>query len=521
MTRRCAIYTRKSSEEGLHQSFNSLDAQREACEAYILSQKSEGWKALPAKYDDGGYSGGKMERPALQRLLADIAAGRVDVVVVYKVDRLTRSLADFARIIEAFDAKGTSFVSVTQAFNTTSSMGRLTLNVLLSFAQFEREVTGERIRDKIAASKAKGMWMGGYPPLGYAARDRSLVIVPEEAERVRYIYSRYLELGSVGALAVDLAAAGVRSKRHVSAKGEERGGTPFSHGALFHMLRNRIYLGEIVHKKAAYPGQHEPIIEQAMFDDVQAKLASNRVKQTGRRFSSAPLAGIVFDGRGARMTPAHSYGKYGGRYRYYISPPGAADRPELSASDVTRVSAPLLEELVLERVRALREQPALGWAESREGLQRIEVRRESVTLQILGAIETTNVEVAEVERLAGGATRITIPACMQPRKGSTRIAAPAARIQRHYRDRPLIAALKRAHLELGACGINVANLELQDARGLDDPYLRRIARLAFLAPDIQSAILAGHQPPGLSLKRLLGRELPLDWSVQRLVLGFG
>jgi DNA invertase Pin-like site-specific DNA recombinase len=247
-TLRCAIYTRKSTEEGLEQEFNSLHAQREACEAFIRSQRHEGWTVLPEHYDDGGYSGGTMNRPALQQLLADIAAGRIDLLVTYKIDRLTRSLADFAKIVEVFDQKGVSFVSVTQQFNTTTSMGRLTLNVLLSFAQFERELAGERVRDKIAASKKKGMWMGGVPPLGYGVQDRKLVVIPNEAETVRHIFRRYAALGSVRLLQQELDAAGIRSKRWTSAAGRSLGGKPLARGALYLMLQNRIYRGETVHK---------------------------------------------------------------------------------------------------------------------------------------------------------------------------------------------------------------------------------------------------------------------------------
>ena len=279
--RRCAIYTRKSSEEGLEQDFNSLQAQREACEAYVLSQVGEGWRASPQIYDDGGFSGGSMERPALKRLLADIERGGIDVVVVYKVDRLTRALGDFARIVEAFDRRGVSFVSVTQAFNTTTSMGRLTLNVLLSFAQFEREVTGERIRDKIAASKKKGMWMGGRPPLGYEPDGRTLKINPAEADTVRHIFRRYLELGSVHRLRDDLATSGVVSKSWETMRGAVRGGTPFERGALFHLLRNRIYVGEIRHKDVWHPGQHPAILDPELFDAVQAKLGEGAKEPGG------------------------------------------------------------------------------------------------------------------------------------------------------------------------------------------------------------------------------------------------
>lgn len=275
---RCAIYTRKSSEEGLDQAFNSLHAQREACEAYVLSQAGEGWLPLPTLYDDGGYSGGSIERPALKRLLADIGAGKVDTVVVYKIDRLTRSLADFAKIVEQLDGAGASFVSVTQAFNITTSMGRLTLNVLLSFAQFEREVTGERIRDKIAASKAKGMWMGGMLPLGYDlptdASTRALVV--NEAETIRLIFAKYLELSSANALERWLHDNDIRSKAWISSRGKEIGGRRFSRGALFHLLKNRIYLGEIVHKGARYVDAHPPIIDPKAFDAAQALLARGR-----------------------------------------------------------------------------------------------------------------------------------------------------------------------------------------------------------------------------------------------------
>jgi site-specific DNA recombinase len=286
---RCAIYTRKSSEEGLDQAFNSLDAQREACAAYITSQKHEGWLAISTMYDDGGISGGTLDRSALQRLLEDIKAGQVDVVVVYKVDRLTRSLSDFAKIVEIFDAAGVSFVSVTQQFNTTTSMGRLTLNMLLSFAQFEREVTGERIRDKIAASKRKGMWMGGNTPLGYDVHDRQLVINQPEAETVRRIYRRYADLGSVQALKGELDLDGVVSKRRVDRFGRAKGGNPLARGALYLMLQNPIYIGRIVHKDATYSGQHDAIIEPDLWETVQRRLARNRVDRSNGVGAVAPV----------------------------------------------------------------------------------------------------------------------------------------------------------------------------------------------------------------------------------------
>ncbi|MDX2265491.1 MAG: recombinase family protein [Hyphomicrobiales bacterium] len=364
---RCAIYTRKSSEEGLEQEFNSLDAQREACEAYIRSQKSAGWVALPDLYDDGGVSGGTLERPALQRLLADIEAGRVDAVVVYKVDRLTRSLSDFAKIVDAFDAKAVSFVSVTQQFNTTTSMGRLTLNMLLSFAQFEREVTGERIRDKIAASKRKGMWMGGNPPLGYDVQDRRLVINATEAETVRHIFRRYAELKSVLALKEDLNAAGIVSKARLDRFRNATGGKPIARGALYLMLQNRIYRGEIVHKDCSYPGLHEPIIDEALWAEVQTALAENRVERVTRSTAAAPslLTGLVFDDSGERMSPTHANKTRRGvggaaaphktstRYRYYVSQ-SLIKRGRRQALDAAcRVPAADLETLVEEQLCAL------------------------------------------------------------------------------------------------------------------------------------------------------------------------
>src|SRR5215467_7883017 len=305
---RCAIYARKSSEEGLEQEFNSLQAQREACEAFITSQRHEGWVCLRAGYDDGGFSGATMDRPALQRLLADLTAGRVDIVVVYKIDRLTRSLTDFAKIVEIFDARGASFVSVTQQFNTTTSMGRLTLNILLSFAQFEREVIGERIHDKIAASKKKGMWMGGVPPLGYRAEDHKLIVIDSEAEIVRLIFRRYADLGSVRLLKEELDARGINSKSWTSASGRRIGGKPFSRGALYLILQNRTYLGEIVHIGQSHPGEHTPIIDQPLWDVVQAHLSSNTAERSSGTRTRPPslLTGMLFDCDANPMTPTHA-----------------------------------------------------------------------------------------------------------------------------------------------------------------------------------------------------------------------
>src|SRR5277367_745242 len=317
---RCAIYTRKSSEEGLEQEFNSLAAQCEACEAFIRSQRNEGWVLVRSRYDDGGFSGGSVERPALQNLIADIRAGRIDIVVVYKVDRLTRSLADFARLVELFDAEGVSFVSVTQQFNTTSSMGRLTLNVLLSFAQFEREVTGERIRDKIAASKKRGIWMGGNVPLGYDASERTLVINPAEAETVSRIFALYRELGCVRRVKQEADRLGLRTKCSTTAKGTERGGKPFSRGHLYTLLSNPIYTGQIAHKGELHPGQQPAVIDDETWTAVQDQLAAHaRDHRRGAKAAEPSLlAGLLVDAKGERLTPSHAV-KKGRRYRYYVS----------------------------------------------------------------------------------------------------------------------------------------------------------------------------------------------------------
>src|SRR5438094_1206149 len=318
--KRCAIYTRKSSEEGLEQEFNSLEAQCEACEAYIRSQRHEGWVLARTRYDDGGFSGGNMERPALQRLLTDIQGGRIDIIVVYKVDRLTRSLADFARLVEIFDTQGVSFVSVTQQFNTTSSMGRLTLNVLLSFAQFEREVTGERIRDKIAASKKKGMWMGGNVPLGYDTSERTLVINPAEAETVRRVFALYRELGSVRRVKEAADRLGLRTKCSTTTNGTERGGKPFSRGHRYTLLSNPIYTGHIAHKGELHPGQQAALIDDESWSTVRDQLAANTSNRRRRAKAAEPslLAGLLVDARGERLTPSHAV-KKGRRYRYYVS----------------------------------------------------------------------------------------------------------------------------------------------------------------------------------------------------------
>src|SRR3984893_16991391 len=354
---RCAIYTRKSTEHNLDLEFNSLDAQREACEAYIKSQAHEGWRLVPDRYEDGGLSGASLDRPALQKPLADVRAGKITIVVVYKVDRLTRSLADFAKLVELFDQQGVSFVSITQSFNTTSSMGRLTLNVRLSFAQFEREVIGERVRDKIAASKRKGLWVGGPVPLGYRCIDKKLEIV---AEVVRTIFTRYLEFGSLGALLTELDRQGIRTKINCRRDGGRSGGIRFGVGSLAHLLKNRFYIGEITYRGEVHRGEHEPILTRDLFEAVQAKRGANAVARHVRlRGSAAILTGRLFDDRGNRMSPTHS-NKFGVRYRYYVSHAILQNR-KAEADSIARVPAPEIETLVCDGVR--RHLGSLGEAE--------------------------------------------------------------------------------------------------------------------------------------------------------------
>ena len=540
---RCAIYTRKSSEEGLDQSFNSLHAQREACEAYVRSQLGQGWKLIPTAYDDGGYSGGSLERPGLRALMADIEAGRIDIVLVYKVDRLTRSLADFAKLVEAFDRKPVSFVSITQSFNTTTSMGRLTLNMLLSFAQFEREVTGERIRDKLAASKAKGMWMGGVPPLGYNPNGRSLAVNEPEAETVRMLFRRYLELRSVHALKAELDAAGIRSKAWISREGLEKGGVSFARGALFHLLRNRIYVGEITHKEKVYPGLHSPIIERELFDDVHAALADNiRARQSRPlRSATALLKGAIFDEDGEPMTPAFAYGKGGRVFRYYVSSSlQRGTRRSEQPDAVQRVAAPQLEALVMDRLQRILPIDR-GELEADVGayLNRATVRSYSVELSVnpkpllkahasvksaMAVIAHTLPAGDQIDVGIDKSFRILIDVRPVFRGGRTWLIGPKGQsgIPVGRVDKAMIDALRRAHRTLESHGASiVGRFEIkQEISSPKDSYPRRLMRLAFLAPDIQQTIFNGRQPPGLSLQQLLSREIPVAWADQRATFGF-
>ena len=557
---RCAIYTRKSSEEGLEQDFNSLDAQREACAAYITSQKHEGWTELPAKYDDGGFSGGNMDRPGLVRLLDDIRAKRVDVIVVYKVDRLTRSLADFAKIVEVLDAQGVSFVAVTQQFNTTTSMGRLTLNVLLSFAQFEREIAGERIRDKIKASRQKGMWMGGSVPLGYEVKDRALVVNETEAKKVRLIFRRYVELGSVDALAEELNKKKVLSHRRVTQDGRTIGGRPITRGNLYQILQNPTYLGMVVHKGTTYPGLHRPIIEHEAWDAVQDQLAKNRVDHRKQMRARVPslLTGLIFDEAGERLTPSHS-NRGGLRYRYYISKSLARGRPrEDEQNKRWRIPAAEIENAVVGAVRSfLDDHSALS---SILSLRRLPPAKAGSVLKTATAVSRSLSQDhagplrsklhSILSRIEIGDTTLTITialgrlrealnlAALSPDEPQTHAIVVPARITKRGieqkliigggvmapvpRDETLVKALARAYSWLEDIRMRRVNdlSELAIREQLPRSYVQAHLPLAFLAPSIIGAILEGRQPADLSLKQLMYRtDLAVRWTTQRQQLG--
>jgi len=551
--RRCAIYTRKSSEEGLEQNFNSLHAQREACEAFIKSQAGEGWRPVKVPYDDGGISGGTMERPGLQRLLADIREKLVDVVVVYKVDRLTRSLADFAKMVEVFDSHGVSFVAVTQQFNTTTSMGRLTLNVLLSFAQFEREVTGERIRDKIAASKKKGIWMGGTVPLGYDWCERRLVVNPAEAATVRLIFERYLRLGSVRLLKEELSRDGIVSKVRVSKKGSQSGGQPFGRGALYELLANPIYLGEIRHRRVRHPGQHQAIVDKVIWEQVQERLRKQAVhhRRLDAKGVSSPLAGKLFDENGE---PLYACGanKGGRRYRYYVSrkvvqgspektkngwrlPALGIERAVASASrqmlgDRPTIAANLQEAGVsigdlqpaLEAARTKSEQLEHKSSEVANGLRNLidRVQLESGGIRVSLNLKRLLADPIETRDAASLTMTRFIPLEMKRRGVEIRLViegetAPAARPDPH-----LLKAVARGHRWFNelASGKSASIKEIARREGVYDSYVKRLIPLAFLAPEIVRSICNGSQPPNLTAEALKrSARLPLEWDQQQQV----
>ena len=562
--RRCAIYTRKSSEEGLEQDFNSLDAQREACAAFILSQQHEGWRALPDVYDDGGKSGATLVRPALQRLLTDITYHRIDIVVVYKVDRLTRSLADFAKLVEVFDGHQVSFVSITQQFNTTISMGRLTLNVLLSFAQFEREVTAERIRDKIAASKRKGLWMGGLPPLGYDCRDRTLVVNAPEAVTVRFVYQRYLELGSVADLKSDLEARGIVSKLRPG-----QGGTPMQRGALYRLLSNALYRGQIAHKDQVYPGQHPAIIDDDLWQAVQSRLMQSRYDSAVRPKAAhaSLLTGIAFDGNGDRLTPTHAV-KDNKRYRYYISRPLTIASKSALKESLRLPALELEREVTRQLSRQLRDRETLGehlmvdqpsasmlkarletldtlatqWSDLPAArrralvlalLIRVVVTHDQLTLHLdlnaVRAIAEQQLPHHALQRRDVTAqdpqdtlTLITPIRLCHVRGGLTLVLG-----DRHHDepkpDATLVKLLKNAHAYLARvmnADVDMSMKALAAQAEISESTFTAILRLAWLAPDITQALMEGRHPPELNASHLVkqSRHLPLEWTEQRLLL---
>lgn len=545
-TVRCAIYTRKSSEEGLEQDFNSLDAQRESCAAYVLSQASKGWKLLPEHYDDGGLSGGSLERPALQRLLDDVRSGTIDIIVVYKVDRLTRSLFDFAKLVETFDAAEVSFVSVTQSFNTTTSMGRLTLNMLLSFAQFEREVTAERIRDKIAASKAKGMWMGGVPPLGYEPDGRSLKIIPEHARMIEQIYSLYLDLGNVRLVAEHLYAAGIRSPIRSTATGKQYGGASLSNGQLYSILKNPVYVGKIGHKDKVYPGNHPPIISEEDWNAVQARLKSNTQGiRRKREQSRALLAGLIFDDQGIPLQPVHAT-KGPRRYRYYIS---TSDNQigEQPRSPALRIPAPEIEGLVRKELPSLLEDPLslaamagivvdpsrletahAALKEFRNGSGKADqnaVRKFVAKVSIhpdrvvLALDEAAIARAFGLEADAGTTTMITHPIMVRVKRSGLAmklISSTGAHPLESKPDEALIRLIIQARswwARLTDGTTDIATLAREG--GLSASWITRMVRLSFLAPDVLDAVLAGKTKANVSAKGLLASEgIPAHWGHQ-------
>jgi site-specific DNA recombinase len=566
---RCAIYTRKSSEEGLEQSFNSLDAQRESSEAFILSQRQEGWRVVPTRYDDGGYSGGNMERPALKRLLEDVEAKKVNVIVVYKVDRLTRSLSDFAKIVEALDARGVSFVSVTQQFNTTSSMGRLTLNILLSFAQFEREVTGERIRDKIAASKKKGMWMGGLVPLGYDLEGRKLVPNPKESDLVCKIFSAYLKLGFVSKLAVQLDRDKIRSKVWLTRTGTRLGGVALARGALYALLRNRLYVGDIRHRDQWYPGEHKGVVPRDLWDKVQVQLNRNlrTRRKRARDQASSLLTGLVEDAAGNRFIPSFTI-KRGRRYRYYVSQL-AIKSPGGERNGPTRVPAHELEGRITERLLVFLKSDAdvfdrLGAEDESPAISRnlvaaakkLAARLPSLPSDdlrdLLGTflrrvvIQENSIEIMisrkELRRLLENGGKVLAASLSDKRTpvdaddlisliieakqkrcgGEVHLVVPPNSSASVEHPRPsLIKALARAHgwYESVVQGQALDMRSLARQAGLTERYVGKLFGCAFLAPDIIESILEGRQPHDLNFERLC-QNVPLNWAGQREHFGF-
>ena len=527
---RCAIYTRVSTDHGLDQEFNSLDAQYDAASAYIKSQAHAGWALIRSRYDDGGYSGGSTDRPDLQRLLDDIRARKIDVIVVYKVDRLTRSLADFAKLVELFDVQGVSFVSVTQQFNTTTSMGRLTLNVLLSFAQFEREVTSERIRDKIAASKRKGLWVGGPLPLGYAMKDDKIAVVEDEAERVRLIYRRYLELSGVNALVRDLRDKDIRTKARRRATGATHGGIPFGRGSLFYLLRNRFYIGEVKYKGEILPGEQPAIMESELFDAVQQKLTDQwSHRNHAKTKSDHLLTGLLYDDAGHRMIPTHAT-KAGIRYRYYVSLPHLkGESKTVSVGSVSRIPATDIEDIIVKSVNehlvAQHDQPSSSGAHAddrrvmiAEQVVRVDVQKDRLIVRFKSAGTEEGSHSTDGQLLS-------IPWQKPPSRKSRQTLIPLGvprnevrptRIERRAR---LVNAIARGRRWLDEIvSGSAANVEqIATRQKCSVRQVNMTISLAFLAPDLIKAAVEGRLPRGIGVERL--RDAPAEWSRQFEALG--
>ena len=546
-TIRCAIYTRKSSDEGLDQAFNSLDAQHEACAAYVASQRHEGWKLVPDRFDDGGISGGTLERPALQRLLAEIDAGRVGMVVVYKIDRLTRSLVDFGRLVEKLDSNGCSFVSVTQAFNTATSMGRLTLNVLLSFAQFEREVTAERIRDKIAASKKKGLWMGGSLALGYDRHPdpqrRELVMNAAEADVVRKLFMLYDTLGNLRLVENEAARLGLRPKSVVTPSGRVRGVSPFTRGQLHYLLTNSVYIGRIRHKELTYPGQHPAIVDDELWTSVQAKMIAASARPRGRSIATtdAPvLTGKLRDETGDQLTPTHTK-RHGRRFAYYVS-----NRLIAGGTDPSgwRLPAKPLEDAIHQVVLSHFRQTAKGHtllAEPDATGADLLARRATALADRIEAEPALIGGIIASGTLAHG--QLTLH--LNPAQIVAALQVPAAALsdqllcfscafalRRRGVETRIIAGetlprpdpvlqrtLAEAHLWARELRSGTSLTEIARKTGRSEPYIRTRIPLAFLAPKVQAAILDGRQPPDLSVAKLIRDDLPVDWAVQARMFG--
>ncbi len=516
---RCAIYTRVSTDQGLEQDFNSLDAQCDASQAYIRSQSHAGWTLIRSKYDDGGFSGGNTERPALQRLLEDVRAGKVDIIVVYKVDRLTRSLADFAKLVELFDQHSASFVSVTQQFNTTTSMGRLTLNVLLSFAQFEREVTSERIRDKIAASKRKGLWVGGMTPLGYDTKDRKITVNEPEADRVRTIFRCYLKLGSLNLLMADLRKRNIVTKVRTLKTAETVGGIPFTRGPLAHLLRNRFYIGEVVFKGETLAGEQPAIVDRSLFESVQAKLTEQvNNHKVSRTKSEALLLGRIFDDRGHRMTPSHAR-RRGIKYRYYISSALLQGRPK-QAGTVSRIPANEIEALVIKAVRDhLNESTEIADALLIQNhVVRVEVHSDQLVIELadangVGSKRKRGRKKIEVQWQKTPSTRRR--EILVPDSGPPQDARPIRSENRAL----LVASIAQGRRWLAELiSDSKANTEsIADRQGCSVRKVNMTISLAFLAPDLVKAAIDGRLPYGMGVVRL--SDLPAEWSRQNLMLG--